>query len=423
MRLTNNYNLKMPEGSDVVNIEDLNYNTNVIDNTLLQNKNDILNINNDLSKTENTKYTTKNGIKEFSCKDGYVDNVVIEGQTKILNNNNEKVEAGTPGAKLVSVGQGDKIEILTKSYDKTKQDKKQISTTLRSLPNGVRDTIEKIGNKYVKVQRCGEILIDGSSYQIGTAKTNTIDHCIPVSDIKIGTVGEKNLYCDSVNVIEGTIDWNKDFEFIVVNTTEKNIIISLLKTKVNGQSQKLFKEYVSSNPITVAYELETPQIIELPNFNPQTYSDSTTLLLNTGAIQGECEFEVTNSKGSEIEVLKDKVGSLDDYINPNKIDFTSQCRLLNGWVVWGKNEFFNAFVVDNCVKVTCLIWQGTTDAYTSILKIPKMYAPISREFIPMVSDSGSCFIGCLDPDGYLNNESKISNFNWISFNFTYPLNK
>lgn len=44
MRLTNNYNLKMPEGSDVVNIEDLNYNANVIDNTLLQNKNDILNI-------------------------------------------------------------------------------------------------------------------------------------------------------------------------------------------------------------------------------------------------------------------------------------------------------------------------------------------------------------------------------------------
>ena len=37
LRLTNNYNLKMPEGSDVVNIEDLNYNTNVIDNTLLQN--------------------------------------------------------------------------------------------------------------------------------------------------------------------------------------------------------------------------------------------------------------------------------------------------------------------------------------------------------------------------------------------------
>ena len=48
MKLTNNYNLKMPEGNDVVNIEDLNYNANVIDNALLQNKNDILNINSEL---------------------------------------------------------------------------------------------------------------------------------------------------------------------------------------------------------------------------------------------------------------------------------------------------------------------------------------------------------------------------------------
>ena len=45
MKLTTNYSLKKPEGSDVVNIEDLNYNANVIDNALLQNKNDILNVN------------------------------------------------------------------------------------------------------------------------------------------------------------------------------------------------------------------------------------------------------------------------------------------------------------------------------------------------------------------------------------------
>ena len=70
-------------------------------------------LNKELNKTENTKYSTVNGIKEFSCKDGYVDNVVIEGQTKILNSSNQEVQAGTTEAKLVSVGQEDKIEILT----------------------------------------------------------------------------------------------------------------------------------------------------------------------------------------------------------------------------------------------------------------------------------------------------------------------
>ena len=89
------------------------------------------------------------------------------------------------------------------------------------------------------------------------------------------------------------------------------------------------KQYIKSNPITIVYELETPIITELPNFNPQTYSDSTTLLINSGAIQGECEFEVTNSKGSEIEVLKDKVSSLDDYVREEEVYYPT---LLNGWV-------------------------------------------------------------------------------------------
>ena len=34
MRLTTNYSLKKPEGSDVVNIEDFNYNSDILDNKL-----------------------------------------------------------------------------------------------------------------------------------------------------------------------------------------------------------------------------------------------------------------------------------------------------------------------------------------------------------------------------------------------------
>ena len=169
---TDSLELQKPLVNEYYDINVHNSNMDKIDAGYRQNKNDISNINYELSKTENTKYSTENGIKEFSCKNGYVDNVVIEGQTKILNNNNEEVEAGLVGAKLVSVGQGDKIEVLTKNSDETKQDKKQISTTLRSLPNGVKDTIEKRGNKYVKVQRCGEVILDGNVNVIETYKPN-----------------------------------------------------------------------------------------------------------------------------------------------------------------------------------------------------------------------------------------------------------
>ena len=41
MRLTVNYGLKKPEGSDVVNIDDFNYNADIIDSTLKGIKNEV----------------------------------------------------------------------------------------------------------------------------------------------------------------------------------------------------------------------------------------------------------------------------------------------------------------------------------------------------------------------------------------------
>ena len=379
---TDSLELQKPLVNEYYDINVHNSNMDKIDAGYRQNKNDILNINNELSKTENTKYSTTNGVKEFSCKDGYVDNVVIEGQTLVnlfsfkktesSNNNSVWVHINTDYISLFkgveytlintsdknifvdiysndtnsykrnllikanssikdtlasnehyskctglfsdswslsdlsaissaliilegdhtdkpisyfeglkSVGQGDKIDVLSYSknlderldlsnltwkdgyyvhigtgaeivseshcyttnyipiqktgcnmvfinanphivfYDENKNviyqelgyfpsddlvivdvpinakflrftgqkskknsvsayysqyDKKQISTTLRSLPNGVRDTIEKRGNKYVKVQRCGEVVLNGNGdwYRTEVSQNNTI---------------------------------------------------------------------------------------------------------------------------------------------------------------------------------------------------------------------------------------------------------
>ena len=42
MKLTTNYGLKKPEGNDVVNIDDLNYNADILDSAIKENKNSIL---------------------------------------------------------------------------------------------------------------------------------------------------------------------------------------------------------------------------------------------------------------------------------------------------------------------------------------------------------------------------------------------
>lgn len=311
---TDSLELQKPLVNEYYDVNVHNSNMDKIDKGYKQNKNDISDIKNELSITENTSYTTANGIKEFECKDGYVDNVVIEGQTKILNAENQECEAGVEGAKLVSVGQGDKIEVLTKNSDETKQDKKQILTTLRSLPNGVKDTIEKRGNKYYKIKRCGEVVLNGGeNWSLINTRTNTITFGFSkLSDMKYVNddkhiISDKFIsYSDANNTVDVEKFWNNQW----------NLFISINKTKLSAQTLEGFKTWLSQNPVTVVYELETPIIEELPNFNPQTFSDKTTLLLNSGVVQGEASFEVTNSMGSELEVLKCKFTNIEeDYLS------------------------------------------------------------------------------------------------------------
>lgn len=489
-----------------------------LEDAIEENKTSILNIENELSKSENTSYATENGVKEFECKDGYVDNIVIEGETlvnlcyypNLRNENSDRYfqrfdnrisgsdtytiiipkgkdigfevynanEVGTDygfgvsgdvGVKVVqiptdhriatihclkadyseeelkticetsiilkgdhtdkhisyfeglkSVGQGDSIDVLSRCeegnifdgemelgslgtngvpvdnancvrsrnftpikdtipftswndkgygtyfyyYDSAKNfikasgeipsnaryfkfrsiignvendpsvkyvisynpvsqyaqpqlDKKQISTTLRSLPNGVKDTIEKRGNKYYKIKRCEETTYNG--YEdwtlISSTATNTISCALTVTDPKgdgSGSSTISNVYCDKFKPSYPANRGNDEEMVTLVNfTASKQIFIRVVKTKLSTQDVEGFKTWLKSNPVTVVYELETPIIEELPNFNPQTFEGKTTLLINSGVVQAEASFEVTNSIGSEIEVLKGKVSDND----------------------------------------------------------------------------------------------------------------
>ena len=199
-------------------------------------------------------------------------------------------------------------------YIQPQYDKKQILTTLRSLPNGVKDTIEKRGNKHYKIKRCGEVTLNGSENWICATSLNDV---IRYSYF-IGGIAYKpsEINCDSDKFkVEKNELWNNNSEQIDVGNGD--ISINIMKNKLsntNYTDSLNIKTWLKSNPVTVVYELETPIIEELPNFNPQTFSDKTTLLLNSGVVQGEASFEVTNSLGSELEVLKGKVSDLDDDI-------------------------------------------------------------------------------------------------------------
>lgn len=200
------------------------------------------------------------------------------------------------------------------SLIKTKIDKKQILTTLRSLPNGVRDTIEKRGNMYVKVQRCREIILNGSENDIVLERTGTNTLGFVIKGVLTSHKSTWNsILSDKFNV---QVVFEKDLEGIQSNAGNATWIhIAIDKTKLATQNLSGFRTWLQSNQITVVYELATPQIIELPNFNPQTFEGDTTLIINSGDVQGECEFEVTNSRGSEIDVLKNNASNMANSIS------------------------------------------------------------------------------------------------------------
>ena len=262
----------------------------------------------DYIQIDNVEYNSnfRHGVNVYDANKQFIEYVVMDGYIpRITNAKYIRVN--------VTLNEMNKY-IITKG----KIDKKQILTTLPSLPNGVKDTIEKRGNKYYKIKRCGEVVLNENLawFKVGSvSKPNTIQFGIK-KDSNVAYKGDSEIYynCDKFSPTEER-NWNDDKEFIFINPND--YIVSILKTKLTAQTLEGFKTWLKSNPITVVYELATPIIEELPNFNPQTFSDKTTLLLNSGVVQGEASFEVTNSLGSEIEVLKGKSTDIEEGIINN----------------------------------------------------------------------------------------------------------
>jgi hypothetical protein len=197
-------------------------------------------------------------------------------------------------------------------------DNKAIPTTLRSLPNGVKDTIEKRENKYVKVQRCGEAIFNGTEndwYTTNSAHAETLRFSKPYSNLAFK---EKELQCVSDRFVSApNNEWNFNREQVDQDGDNLNIVIS--RSRLSTHNENGLRAYLKENPLTVVYELATPIITELPNFNPQTYKSENVLIINSGVIQCDASFDVCEGIRSELDVIKDKVSNLTESVK-NSLD-------------------------------------------------------------------------------------------------------
>lgn len=303
-----------------------------VQDAIEENRSSFEDIQTNLSVTKNSStYKTENGTKEFKCnRYGYVDNIFVEGNTIRQGSDGSVDENG----KFISIGDNG-IDFITRQYNSDKSEilREDICHTpvvLRSLSDTVKDSIIKKADKYYKLNMCGAMTIksiDEFIFRTG------VDYPDPNDDdwMEIYGFAESK---DTINNFKPDglrfLDKGKEMPyrallkyfgmgFAILNNSK------LLFKPFYNLADYLYEDYL---PMTLIYELETPFLEELSNFNPRTFEGDTTFLIDGGEIQTEATFETTNSLGSDIDLLKMKVSSLEKLVGQETVNLINNYNKL-----------------------------------------------------------------------------------------------
>ena len=151
-------------------------------------------------------------------------------------------------------------------------DKKEISLNepLRGLPNGVRDTIEKINGEWKIVRRCVQIDLNGTEYWTHENPSQEDGvNTVLFSSSKILSAKDFPQLCDRFIPKKGNLMLNShpDSEGVGCWSAKNNVNIRINKNRLSTVDSAGLKAWLSQNPTRVLFELATP-IIE--DINPIT---------------------------------------------------------------------------------------------------------------------------------------------------------
>lgn len=216
-------------------------------------------------------------------------------------------------------------------YEPYKEDKKEISLNepLRGLPNGVKDTIEKVNGEWKIVRRCGETIFNGEENWIlsdhNSETTSRYRLYLTTTDIakKINSIG----ICDTIPVYSNSY-WRQDFEMIENDTT----YVSIRKKIYNNLNG--FKQWLSQNPTKVIYELATPIIEDISPVTLQCWKNGTISLADE-VLPVETTHTVALNKSAQIQknieeltTLRNRVKALEEQYDKTALNQAYEVELL-----------------------------------------------------------------------------------------------
>ena len=264
------------------------------------------------------------GGKSITCRNtlaSRTSGMLIKGQTY---QNTSKIESAGEKENKISILSKNKESADDNNY---KQDKKEILLPvdggLKSLPNNVTDTIEQRNDGVYLVQRVSKVVLNGSETwgKSSWTMTNTFKF-----DFEIGLVAKlfdtnatNQILCDTFKVVSrNSLDnvANREFENICPsNSRSRTLSITISKTKLNNTNTTgTFKQWLSNNPVTVCYELETPveTKLNIKNLDLDVYK-GTTYIKTDNAIQPTLSFKVPSNIGGVIQSNTQNINKLYKY--------------------------------------------------------------------------------------------------------------
>lgn len=236
------------------------------------------------------------------------------------------------------------------NYEPYKSDKKEISLNepLRRLPNGVKDTIERVNGEWKIIRRCVEVTLNGSEtswnrntdfngtevlfFYINTKHSTSLPEGATKSNGNIVYIQCDSFPCyalkDRVN------NKNNNIEAIIYSDTSNPLIqFHINKSKLSSEDVAGFKQWLSQNPTKVIYELATPIIEDVSPVTLQCWKNGTISI--DEVLPVETTHTVALNKSAQIQknieelsILRNRIKALEKQYNNFTLNQAYELELL-----------------------------------------------------------------------------------------------
>lgn len=236
-------------------------------------------------------------------------------------------------------------------FESYKSDKKEISLNepLRGLPNGIKDTIEKVNGEWKIIRRCVKAVLNGSEwgwakhtdlsgtdalfFYINTKTSISLPEGATTSNNNI-----TNIQCDYFScypMLDRVYNKNNNIEGIYYSDSSSPLIqIHINKSRLTSEDTTGLTQWLSQNPVTVIYELENYIIEDIDPITLQCWKNGTISLADE-VIPAETTHTVALNKSAQIQknieeltTLRNRVKALEEQYDKTALNQAYEVELL-----------------------------------------------------------------------------------------------